>query len=951
MANSDELKCALRFYQAGMLDRADALCKAMIDAKPDDFEALDLLAMVQCRRGRWRDALASYNKVLAISPRDAVALGNRGNVLHQLQRPEDALASYDQALTIRPDYAEMRYGRGNALCALRRYEEAIASYERALAVKPDFAEALNNRGLALRSLQRLQEALESYDRALALRPNFADALCNRGNILRDLRRHQQALVNYDQALAIKPELAGAWYGRGNALRDLKQDQEALASYDRALAISPNFAEALNNRGLALQDVKRFPAALASYDRALAIKPRYAEAWVNRGNTLQQLDRHQDAMASYDAALTVNPKDPEALYNRGITLQRLRRLEEALESYDRALALAPDFGAAWVNRGNALHDLDRHEQAVTSYNEALRLAPDNAEALYNRGVALQGLRRFEAALASYDGALVIRPNWAEVLSNRGNVLQELQRYQEGLASCDRALALRPDFAEAFNNRGMMLLNLGHYEMAIRDFQQALRINPHLKYLKGLLVHSKMQCCDWRSFADDWRQLAADVQAGTGVTGPFALLGLTAAARDQLLCSRTWVREKCPGPTTPIFRGEQYAHDKIRIGYLSGDFREHPMAYLMAGVFERHDRSRFETLAFSFGPDEQSLMRSRLKEAFSQFIDVRHATDRQIAQQLRDREVDIAVDLMGFTRDARTAVLALRPAPVQVNYLGYPATMGADYIDYIIADRFVIPPQSQGCYSEKVVYLPDTFQATDGVRSGQQVKPTRAAAGLPASGFVFCSFNASHKITPDLFDVWIGLLKALEGSVLWLLGSNPAVERNLRHEAERRGLTPSRLIFAPRVSRPQYLARYQLADLFLDTFPFNAGATASDALAAGLPLVTLCGEAFAARMAGSLLNAVGLPQLATHSLEDYQALALCLAREPAALAELRTTLAHNRATCPLFDTDRSCRALEAAYVTMWQRTQRAQPAESFAVEPMRSSGSTETARWPRARSFLG
>jgi protein O-GlcNAc transferase len=918
-----------------MLDRVDALCKAIIDTKPDDFEAVDLLATVQCRRGHWRDALSSYNKMLAIKPDDAATLGNRGNVLHQLHRPQDALASYDHALSIKPGYAEMHYGRGNALCALGRHEEAVASYDNALALKPDFPEALSNRGLALRNLKRLQGALESYDRALALRPDFADALCNRGNALRDLRRYQEALVNYEQALAIKSDFAGAWYGRGNALRDLKQDQEALASYDQALAIRPGFAEALNNRGLALQGLQRFAAALASYDRALAIEPRYAEALVNRGNTLQQLGRHQDAIASYDASLVVNPHDAAALYNRGITLQRLRHLEAALKSYDRALTLNPAFVAAWVNRGNALHGLDRQESAVGSYDQALALDPNNAAALYNRGIALQCLRRFEAALASYDAALVTRPDWAEVLSNRGNTLQELQRPIEALASYGRALALRPDFAEALYNRGMTFLNLNCHEMAISDFEQALRIDPHFKALRGLLVHSKMQCCDWRSLADEWRQLADGVKAGTGASGPFALLGLTAAARDQLQCSQTWVRDKYPGSPTPLFRGERYTHDKIRIGYLSGDFHEHPMTYLMAGVFERHDRARFETLAFSFGPDWQSPMRGRLKAAFSQFIDVRHASDRQIAQQLRDRELDIAVDLMGFTRNARTGILALRPAPVQVNYLGYPATMGADYIDYIIADRFVIPPQSQDWYSEKVVYLPDTFQATDGVRSGEQTKLTRADAGLPADGFVFCSFNASHKITPTMFGVWMGLLEAIEGSVLWLLGSNPAVERNLRQDAERRGVTPTRLIFAPRVPHPQYLARYQLADLFLDTFPFNAGATASDALAAGLPLVTLCGEAFAARMAGSLLQAVGLPQLVTHSLADYQALALRLALQPAALAELRTQLVHDRTTCPLFDTDRFRRALEAAYVTMWQRTQRGQPADSFAVEPVRSA----------------
>jgi predicted O-linked N-acetylglucosamine transferase (SPINDLY family) len=742
---------------------------------------------------------------------------------------------------------------------------------------------------------RLAEAEGLYKAILTANPDHFDALHLLGVIRYQRGETAEALRLITAALAIKPDSAEALVNRGNALQALSRHEEALASYDRALATKPDYAEALNNRGNALQNLKRHGEALASYDRALAIKPDYAEALNNRGNALQDLKRH----------------------------------EEALRSYDRALAIKPDYAQALNNRGNALQELKRHEEALASYDRALAIMPDYADALYDRGNALKELKRHEEALASYDRALAIRPDHADALVNRGNTLQDLRRHEEALASYDRALATKPDYAAALNNRGNALSALSRHEEAIKDLERALGLDPGYDYTAGYLVYSKLHCCVWDTFEAEAARLAADVQAGKRTAVPFALLAVSPSPADQLRCSQIFVRDRYPPSLSPVWRGERYRHDKIRVAYLSADLRDHAVAYLTAGLFELHDRSRFETIAMSFGPDSPGEMRTRLSAGFDRFIDVRQKNDHEVAAMLRDLEVDIAVDLMGFTTDSRTGIFALRPAPVQVNYLGYPGTMGADYIDYIVADRWVIPEEHQRYYTEKVVYLPDTYQVNDSKRRIAERTPSRDELGLPETGFVFCSFNNNYKITPFMFDIWMRLLRRVEGSVLWLLAGNAAVVRNLRREAEKRGVTPERLVFASRVRFEDYLAQYRVAGIFLDNLPYNAGTTASDALWAGLPVVTCAGSAFAGRMAGSLLNAVGLPDLVTRSLEDYEALALKLAKDEKALAEIKSRLTRNRETCPLFDTDRFRRHIEKAYVTVWERYQRGEPPASFAV----------------------
>jgi predicted O-linked N-acetylglucosamine transferase (SPINDLY family) len=491
-------------------------------------------------------------------------------------------------------------------------------------------------------------------------------------------------------------------------------------------------------------------------------------------------------------------------------------------------------------------------------------------------------------------------------------------------------LKPGYAEALNNCGIALFSLGQRQEAANAFEQALSVNPDLPFLRGMLLYSKMHCCDWRSHEDHSNQLIADVRDGKPSTRPMPFLTVSSSAKDQLCCAQTFIDAQCPPSPTPLWRGEQYRHDRIRLAYLSADLQDHAVSHLMAGLFERHDRTRFSTTAISFSADAPSEMRSRLKGAFEYFIDVREQSDAEVANRLREMEIDIAVDLNGFTSDARTGIFALRPAPVQVNYLGYPGTMGAPYIDYILADAVVIPNEHRTFYAEQVVYLPDTFQPNDCTRHISASIQSRSDAGLPAHGFVFCSFNNSYKITPAVFDIWMRLLRQVKRSVLWLQEGNAAAPDNLRREAADRGIDPDRLVFAAKMPKIEdHLARYRLADLFLDTLPYNAHATASDALWAGVPLLTCLGATFAGRVAASALSAIGLPELIAHSLAEYESIALKLATDLELLAKIRQKLSRYRDSYPLFDTDLFRHHIEAAYVTMWQRSQRGELPASFEV----------------------
>jgi predicted O-linked N-acetylglucosamine transferase (SPINDLY family) len=721
---------------------------------------------------------------------------------------------------------------------------------------------------------------------------------------------------------------GALLNQALAYHRSGQLAQAEELYRRVLQAQPGHFDGLHLLGIVHHQRGEHGEAVRLIGAALAINPGSATAHNNCGAALRELRRHAEALASFERAIAIKPDYAEAFNNRGLALVALRRAAEALASCEKAIALRPDFAEAYNNQGLALAELERPAQAVESYERAIALKPDFAEAHNNRAAALNVLQRFAQAQASCEQAIALKPDFAAAFYNRGNALHALKRFASAIADYDRAVALDHDYAEAFYNRGTALLELKQTEPALASYDGAAALAPGLDYLKGDRLHVKMTLCDWTGFDDDCADLDAAVNAGLRASSPFPLLATSASARTQLACAQRFVAARHPA-TAPLWRGERYAHERIRLAYVSADFRDHPVSSLVAGLLETHDRSRFEVLGLSFGPDDPSAMRMRIKAAFDRFIDVEDRSDRDAANLLRDLEVDIAIDLVGLTSGARPGIFAARPAPVQVNYLGYAGTVGADYVDYVIADRFVIPPDQRETFSENVVYLPDSFQANDAKRRVSERTPSRAELGLPEHGFVFCCFNNAFKITPDLFDAWMRLLGAIEGSVMWLSAGGSARD-NLCREAQRRGVSPDRLVFAAKTPLMEdHLVRYRAADVFLDTLHFNAHTTASDALWAGLPVLTCAGATYASRVAGSLLHAVGLPELITCSLSEYEALASRLAREPALLASWRQKLARNRETLALFDTQRFTRHIEAAYTTMWERAERAEPPGSFAV----------------------
>jgi protein O-GlcNAc transferase len=939
---------ALGLHQAGRLAEAEALYRRILAIQPGHFDALHLLGVIHHQRGEHIAAIRQIDAALKINPAAAAAHNNRGVALAELERFGEAIDSYDRAIGLAPDYVDAIFNRGNALRELGRPDAALASYDGVVALAPDHAVAFAKRGNVLNALRRFDEAVASYERAIALKPDFSEAFNNRGVALVKLRRFAEAIESYERAIALRSDDAEAFSNLGMVLAELVRFGEALASYDRSIALDPNDAEVFNNRGLALAELARFEDALASYDRAIALRPDYGEAFTSRGVALAELGRFSEALESYDRAIALKPDNPEAFSNRGNALGELKRADEALASYERAIALNPESVEALYNLGNTLHGLKRLDEALASYDRAIAASAElneapaggsreaklklySADVFNNRGNVLRDAKRLDAALASYDEAVARKPGHAEYINNRAIVLADLKRFEEALASYAEAVALKPDYADAYNNRAFALRDLKRPEESLASFAQALAVKPDLDYLKGAHLHAKMHVCDWTDFATDCERLETAVMSGAAAASPFQLFAIPAGPQCQLRCARRYRSEKYYAGA-PLWRGERYAHRRIRVAYLSADLRDHPVTHLTAGLFERHDRARFETVAISFKSDTHNRVRERLSASFERFIDAERMGDREIAQLVRELEIDIAVDLNGFTEGSRPNVFAQRPAPVQVNYLGFAGTLGQPYWDYIVADPFVVPQDRHAHYAEKVVYLPDTFMATDSGHEIPERTPSRAEAGLPDGGLVFCCFNNSFKITPDVFDVWMRLLREIASSVLWLSAANAGAVERLRREAQQRGVDADRLVFAPRLPRnADHLARLRLADIFLDTLYYNAHTTASDALWAGVPVLACPGSTFASRVAGSLLHAVGLPELVTRSLADYEALASKLAREPALLGSLRRKLAHNRDRYPLFDTARFTRHIEAAYTAMWERAQRGEPPTSFAVAP--------------------
>jgi predicted O-linked N-acetylglucosamine transferase (SPINDLY family) len=664
---------------------------------------------------------------------------------------------------------------------------------------------------------------------------------------------------------------------------------------------------------------RMREAEAAYEQALASDAANPDALAALASLRLARGSGAEAVALCDRALAADPRHAAALINRGNALRAGGLLGEALASYDACVAAHPSHAQAWSNRAVILSELRRHDQALDSCERAIALSPGSSQAHNTRGIALAALGRPHEAVESYDRALAIDALDVAAHNNRALALMGAFRMHEALEAAERAIALQPRFAAAHFTRGSVLRELRRPAEALESFEAAAALAPGIPYVQGARLFLRMQLCEWDGIDALHALVERGISAGQRMMHPWALLATPSSAATQRRCAEIFVADRWPAPAPPL--PARAPGERIRIGYFSADFHAHATAYLIAELIELHDRSRFEVVAFSFGTPSSGAMRTRLRAAFDEFIDVAHLPDAQIAALSRRRGIDIAVDLKGLTQDARPGIFALRAAPVQVNFLGHPGTTGARFIDYILADETLIPHGRESDYTERVARVAGCYQPNDRLRAIAPRRPPRRELGLPEEGFVFCCFNASYKIWPDTFAVWMSLLRALPGSVLWLLAPEATAVGRLRRAATNAGVDPERIVFAESAPLPEHLARIAQADLFLDTFHCGAHTTASDALWAGVPVVTLPGEAFASRVAASLLRAVALPQLIADSVEGYASLALDLARSPARLGAIRQQLAQSRLGSELFDTPGYARRLEAAYVAMLD-AQRAQ-----------------------------
>ncbi len=819
----------------------------------------------------------------------------------------------------------------DALAAQRRGAIADAKRLYALVITIDPSNAAAYGNLAIISAQQgdLAEAERLLRQEIRLRPNYPAGYNNLGSVLQQQARLVDAIAAHRQAIKLNPNYPEAYLALGNALRQQGNLEEAMAAYRSAIKARRDYPEAHNNIGVLLQMQGRLGQAAAAYHEAVALRPAYAEAEYNLGNVLHQKHELDAAEAAYRRVISLNPAIAVVHNNLGTVLKDRGLFDQALAAFEKAIALQPDYPEAFYNRATVLHQQARLEEALATYGQAVMLRGDYTDAINNAGIVLQELGRTGEAIDLYRRLLERMPAQADACNNMGTALLAEGRPDEARAAFERAFVQKPDFPEAFYNLGNAWRELGNLAGAIAAYRDALNFRPDYADAFSQFVYHRAQACEWDDFEADQEKLVKMVRRGVRVP-PFYLFSTSASASDQLLCAEQWIRPVKPPPEAVFGHRDFVAKDRIRLGYLSGDFHQHATAQLMAELFECHNRDRFEVFAYSYGPDDNSPMRARLTRAFDRFADVRGLSHREAARLIHGDKVEILVDLKGYTYHARPAISAYRPAPVQVSYLGYPATMGADFIDYIIVDPFVVPSSQQPFFSERLVHLPGSYQANDRRREAASAPTSRQDWALPEGGLVFCSFNNSYKISPAFFDIWMRLLRAVPGSVLWLLEANQLVKGNLRSEAAKRGVDSDRLIFAPVAPFAEHLGRHGHADLFLDTLPCNAHTTASDALWTGLPVLTCTGDTFAGRVAGSLLMAIDMPELVTTSLEEYEETALALARDPQRLIALRQKLAKKRDKSALFDPLKLTGNIEAAYARMWQTWLSGQKPAAFSIE---------------------
>jgi len=889
------------FHKEGKLDQAEIIYRNILEINANHFDAIQLLGTIALQKNEYEKAIATLSLAVKIEANNFSVLTNLGNAFKGVGRFEESIACYDKVLTIKKDFQDAYLNRGIALHHLCKFDDAIASFRKALKNNASFAEAHYSLGLTLKELKKHEDALSSLDAAILINPNLHHAFNIKGVILLDINRIDDALICFEKAIAINPNFYEAHSNRGNVLRQLKRLEEALISYDRAIEIRKDSPVVYSNRGTALRELLRYESALENYERAIKLDPNYADAY----------------------------------FNQGLVLHELKKYDAALESLVKAINLNPHYSDAYTAVGSALHDIGQFNEALKSYELAINLNSDSHAAYLNQALAFHELRRFNEALQNYERTINLKSDSHEAYFNRGNTYQKVGQLTLAIEEFEKAISLKPDYASAFLNRGLVYCEMKQIDRGLESFEKAYQFDSNLEYLIGVKTYHEMMICDWTNLEHALLFCESEIQKHKKVLSPFDSLVLLDNPHLHSLVTQIYLDSKIHkyDPLGKIVKRKD--DGKLRIGYYSADLYYHPASIWLAEQLENHDKSRFELYAFSLKLVNDP-MQARLQMAFDHWIDVRGMSDIEVAQLSRDLKIDIAIDLNGFTQDSRTNIFAARAAPIQVNNIGYPGSTGTDFIDYFLADPHAVSQENRKYFTEKIAFVPCNY-TYDSHRQVSKEPVYRSQYGLPENGFVFTCQNGCHKFNPEVFSIWMEILNSVSGSVLWLLKpSNEIAIKNLKKEARQRGIDDDRLVFTGREVVPieqenqrvsRYLASYKLADLFLDTWPYNAGTTAIDALMAGTPVLTKVGYAVSARMCYSALKQIDVPELITYSAQEYKDLAISLAKEPQNLKLVKDKVQRNRLTTPLFDPIGNTRHIENAYLEMYRRYQEDLPLDDI------------------------
>ncbi|XP_047337192.1 probable UDP-N-acetylglucosamine--peptide N-acetylglucosaminyltransferase SEC isoform X2 [Impatiens glandulifera] len=897
-------------YKAGNYKQALEHSNALYNRKHNRTDNLLLMGAIYYQLHDFDMCIAKNEEALRIDPHFAECYGNMANAWKEKGNIDLSIQYYLIAIELRPKFADAWSNLGSAYMRKGRHTEAAQCCRQALALNPCLVDAHSNLGNLMKAQGLVQEAYNCYYEAIRIQPSFAIAWSNLAGLFMEAGDLSRALQYYKEAVRLKPVFADAYLNMGSVYKALGMSQEAIACYQRALHARPDFAMAFGNLASVYYEQGKLDMTIFNYKRAIACDSGFLEAYNNLGNAFKDSERVEDAIQCY------RPGHPQALTNLGNIYMEWNMLPAAAQCYKATLAVTTGLSAPFNNLALIYKQQGNYTDAISCYNEVLRIDPLATDALVNRGNTYKEFGRVNDAIQDYTRAIVIRPTMAEAHANLASAYKDSGLVEAAIKSYKQALALRPDFPEA-------TCNLLHTLQCVCDWDG--RDNKFIE-VEGLIRRQiKMS-------------VIPSVQPFHAIAYPIdSMLALEISRKYAAQCSIVASRYTLPTfnypPPLPIRGGGRTG--RLRVGYVSSDFGNHPLSHLMGSVFGMHNRENVEVFCFALSPNDGTEWRLRTQSEAEHFTDVSSMTSDMISRMINDCQIQILVNLNGYTKGARNEIFAMQPAPIQISYMGFPGTTGANYIHYLVTDEFVSPIQYSHIYSEKLVHLPHCYFVNDYKQKNHDVLESnghhkRSDYGLPENKFLFACFNQLYKMDPEIFMTWCNILKRVPNSALWLLKFPAAGEMRLRAYAAAQGVQPDQIIFTDVALKSEHISRSALADLFLDTPLCNAHTTGTDILWAGLPMITLPLEKMATRVAGSLCLATGLgEEMIVHSMKEYEERAVSLALNPQKLKDLRSRLKATRLTCPLFDTARWVRNLERAYFNMWRLHCHGQPPQHFKV----------------------